>query len=85
VDYKTPLNLTGTSNNVNSSSSNNFDTVDTYIVQAKDFEKYVSQFRETGFNIDSTFTYKDLPGGRKWIVPKQTLLVWTSSGMTLRK
>ena len=63
MDYKTPLNLTGTSNNVNSSSSNNFDTVDTYIVQAKDFEKYVSQFRETGFNIDSTFTYKDLPEG----------------------
>ena len=79
------LSSNGTSNNVNSSASNNFDTVGTYMVPAKDVEKYVSQFKERGFNIDGTFTYKDLRGGQKGTGPKQTLLVWTNSGMTLDK
>jgi hypothetical protein len=85
VDAGASLSSNGISNNVNSSASNNFDTVSTYMVPAKDVEKYVSQFKERGFNIDSTFTYKDLRGGQKGTEPEQTLLVWTNSGMTLDK
>jgi plastocyanin len=61
----------------------NTDTVGTYMVPAQDLEQYISTLTSKGFTIDSTHTFQDLRGGQKGTGPKQTLIVWTTSGMNL--
>jgi plastocyanin len=68
-----------------STANTSIDTVGTYMVPAKDLSKDVAALTSRGLSVDSTFTYKDARGGEKGTGPEQTLIVWTSSGMTLDK
>lgn len=55
------------------------------MVPAKDLARDVAALTNAGLSIDSTFTYKDARGGEKGTGPEQTLVVWTSSGISLDK
>lgn len=65
--------------------STHIDTIGTYMVPAKDLSKDIAALTNGGLSIDSTFTYKDARGGQKGTGPEQTLIVWSSSGMSLNK
>ncbi|MGC2428682.1 MAG: hypothetical protein WA421_16735 [Nitrososphaeraceae archaeon] len=69
----------------NSTTNSNVDTVGTYMVPAKDLSKDIAALTNGGLSVDSSFTYKDARGGEKGTGPEQTLVIWTSSGMSLDK
>jgi plastocyanin len=72
-------------NTTTGASITNIDTVGTYMVPAKDLGKDIAELTNRGLSVDNTFTYKDSRGGQKGTGPEQTLVVWTSSGLTLDK
>ena len=69
----------------NTASQNGKYIVGTNMVPAKFIDKYRSGFEDKGFNIDSTFTYKDLRGGQKGTGPEQTLIVWETHNLSLEE
>jgi len=71
--------------NATTASQNKEDIVGAYMVPAKLLDKYRSEFEDKGFTIGSTFTYKDLRGGQKGTGPEQTLIVWKTHNIPLKK
>ena len=61
-----------------SSSINNADTVGIYMVPTKQADEYISQFKNKGFSIDSTYSFKDVRGLARGTDSEQTLVVWTA-------
>ena len=61
-----------------SSSINNADTVGIYMVPTKQADEYISQFKNKGFSIDSTYSFKDVRGLARGTDSEQTLVVWTT-------
>lgn len=57
---------------------NNIETVGVFMVPTKDIDDYVQDFRDKGFSIDSTYSFKDLRGIARETGSEQTLLVWTA-------
>ncbi|MDF0681180.1 MAG: hypothetical protein P0116_09470 [Candidatus Nitrosocosmicus sp.] len=68
----TPSSSPATSNN------NNIETVGVFMVPTKDIDEYVQDFKNNGFSIDSTYSFKDLRGLARDTGSEQTLLVWTA-------
>ena len=66
-------------------SQNNEDIIGAYMIPAKLLDKYRSEFEDKGFTIDSFFTYKDLRGGQKGTGPEQTLIVWKTHNIPVKK
>jgi hypothetical protein len=60
------------------SSTNNADTVGIYMVPTKTADEYISQFKNKGFSIDSTYSFKDIRGLARGTNSEQTLVVWTA-------
>jgi len=61
------------------------DTIGAFMIPKRTMEKYISDFKSHGFNIDSTHEFASLRGGEKGTGSQQILVVWTSSGMDLTK
>ena len=59
-------------------SDNNIETVGLFMVPTKDIDEYIQDFKDKGFSIDSTYSFKDLRGLARDIGSEQTLLVWTA-------
>ena len=59
-------------------SNNNIETVGVFMVPTKDIDEYVQDFKDNGFSIDSTYSFKDLRGLARDTGSEQTLLVWTA-------
>lgn len=59
-------------------SNNNIETVGVFMVPTKDIDEYVQDFKNNGFSIDSTYSFKDLRGLARDTGSEQTLLVWTA-------
>lgn len=69
-----------------SSSSNTqslADTVGVLMVPTQDIQVCTTDLENRGFNIDSTYNFKNLRGGQSGTGDEQTLIVWTSAGMDL--
>ena len=66
-----------------SSGSGTVDTVGVLMVPSQDIQKYTSDLNNRGFAIDSTHNFKDLRGGQSGTGNEQTLIVWTTSGMSM--
>jgi len=66
-----------------SSASGTVDTVGVLMVPSQDIQTYTSDLNDRGFAIDSTHNFKDLRGGQSGTGDEQTLIVWTTSGMSL--
>ncbi len=62
----------------NMNNANNADTVGIYMVPTKKADEYVSQFKNKGFSIDSTYSFKDVRGLARGTGSEQTLVVWTA-------
>jgi hypothetical protein len=56
----------------------NADTVGIYMVPTKKADEYISQFKNKGFSIDSTYSFKDVRGLARGTGSEQTLVVWTA-------
>jgi plastocyanin len=65
------------------SSKGNIDTVGMLMVPTQNEQAYVSDLQNRGFAIDSTHNFEDLRGGQSGTGDVQTLIVWTTSGMSL--
>ena len=61
-----------------SSSTSNADTVGIYMAPTKMADEYISQFKDRGFSIDSTYSFKDVRGLARGTDSEQTLVVWTA-------
>ena len=59
------------------------DTVGVLMVPSQGIQTYTSDLHNRGFAIDSTHNFKDLRGGQSGTGDEQTLIVWTTSGMSL--
>ena len=59
-------------------SNNNIETVGVFMVPTKDIDEYVQDFRNNGFSVDSTYSFKDIRGLARDTGSEQTLLVWTA-------
>lgn len=66
-----------------SSAPGTVDTVGVLMVPSQDIQTYTSDLSDRGFAIDSTHNFKDLRGGQSGTGDEQTLIVWTTSGMSL--
>ncbi len=59
-------------------SDSNIETAGVFMVPTKDIDTYVQDFRNNGFSVDSTYSFKDLRGLARDTGSEQTLLVWTA-------
>ena len=66
-----------------SSASGPVDAVGALMVPSQGIQAYTSDLHNRGFAIDSTHNFKDLRGGQSGAGDEQTLIVWTTSGMSL--
>jgi hypothetical protein len=66
-----------------SSALGNVDTVGVLMVPFQYIQTYTSDLHNRGFAIDSTHNFKDLRGGQSGTGDEQTLIVWTTYGMSL--
>ncbi len=66
-----------------SSALGTVDTVGVLMVPSQDIQTYTSDLNNRGFAIDSTHNFKDLRGGQSGTGDEQTLIVWTTSGLSL--
>ncbi|MGB7663461.1 MAG: hypothetical protein WBL67_12075 [Nitrososphaeraceae archaeon] len=66
-----------------SSALGTVDTVGVLMVPSQDIQTYTSDLNNRGFAIDSTHNFKDLRGGQSGTGDEQTLIVWTTYGMSL--
>lgn len=85
VDQPNSLNSNSSSSSSSSSNTNNNndETVGVYMVPAKDLDKYMQDFKDKGFSIDSTHTFTDVRGVARGTNSQQSLIVWTAgSSMT---
>ena len=57
---------------------NSIETVGVFMVPTKDIYEYVQDFRNKGFSVDSTYSFKDLRGLARETGSEQSLLVWTA-------
>ncbi|HKR73990.1 MAG TPA: hypothetical protein VJR94_07750 [Candidatus Nitrosocosmicus sp.] len=76
----TPSNEEMQSTNTPSSvaTDSEIETVGVFMVPTKDIDEYVQDFKDKGFSIDSTYSFKDLRGLARETGSEQTLLVWTA-------
>lgn len=76
----TPISEEMQSTNTSSlvASDSNIETVGVFMVPTKDINEYVQDFRDKGFSVDSTYSFKDLRGLARDTGSEQTLLVWTA-------
>lgn len=65
------------------SSGDGSDTVGVLMVPTQDIQTYTTDLQNRGFAIESTHNFKDIRGGQSGTGDEQTLIVWTTSGMTL--
>jgi plastocyanin len=56
----------------------NADTVGICMVPTKKADLYISQFKDKGLSVDSTYSFKDLRGLARGTGSEQTLVVWTA-------
>ena len=75
----------GSSSNPSSANGTTPDTIGAFMIPVRMMDKYVSDFKSHGFNVDNTHQFASLRGGQKGTGSQQILLVWTSSGMDLPK
>jgi hypothetical protein len=75
----------GSSSASSSTNGTNPDTIGAFMIPKRSMDKYISDFKSHGFNIDSTHEFASLRGGQKGTGSQQILVVWTSSGMDLTK
>jgi hypothetical protein len=62
----------------------NIDTIVPFMVPASQQDKFISEFKNQGFGVDSTYTFKSIRGGgTEGCGGMVSLLVLTSSGKTL--
>ena len=66
------------STTLTTASDTNIETVGVFMVPTKDIDEYVQDFRNNGFSVDSTYSFKDLRGLARDTGSEQTLLVWTA-------
>lgn len=76
---------TSSSSGLSSTNGTTPDTIGAFMIPKKSVDKYISDFKSHGFNIDSTHEFASLRGGQKGTGSQQILVVWTSSGMDLTK
>ena len=74
MSSSSPSNADQTSPNT----STNIETVGVYMVPTEDADTYLSQFKEKGFSIDSTYSFKDVRGLARGTNSEQTLVVWSA-------
>jgi hypothetical protein len=48
------------------------------MVPTKKADEYISRFKDRGFSIDSTYSFKDVRGLARGTNSEQTLVVWTA-------
>ena len=53
------------------------------MVPTQNIQLYTTDLESRGFDIDSTYNFKDLRGGQSGTGDEQTLIVWTTAGMDL--
>jgi plastocyanin len=75
VDQQNSPNLPNTSNSTGSLGG---DTAGTLMVPTEDLNMYIQDLTGKGFTVDSTYNFNDIRAG-----DEQTLLVWTTSGLSL--
>jgi hypothetical protein len=78
IDEATQAAATTTTTLSPATSNNNIETVGVFMVPTKDIDEYVQDFKNNGFSIDSTYSFKDLRGLARDTGSEQTLLVWTA-------
>lgn len=61
-----------------SSNNNDIQTVGVYMIPTKKADMYLSQFKEKGFTVDNTYSFRDVRGLARGTNSQQTLLVWTA-------
>ena len=66
-----------------SPASGTVDSVGVLMVPSQDIQASTTDLHNRGFAIDSTHNFKDLRGGQSGTGDEQTLIVWTTSGMSL--
>ena len=66
------------STTLTTASDTNIETVGVFMVPTKDIDEYIQDFRNNGFSVDSTYSFKDLRGLARDTGSEQTLLVWTA-------
>ena len=54
------------------------DTVGIYMVPTKKADVYISQLKDKGLSVDSTYSFKDVRGLARGTGSEQTLVVWTA-------
>ena len=59
------------------------DTVGVLMVPTQNIQLYTTDLESRGFDIDSTYNFKDLRGGQSGTGDEQTLIVWKTAGMDL--
>jgi hypothetical protein len=71
-------------NQTSSATGANIDTLIPFIVPATQQDKFISAFKNQGFGVDSTYTFKSIRGGgTEGCGGTASLLILTSSGKTL--
>jgi hypothetical protein len=53
------------------------------MISTQDIQTYTTDLENRGFNVESTHKFKDLREGQSGTGDKQTMIVWTISGMDL--
>ncbi|NOJ30233.1 MAG: hypothetical protein DA328_08720 [Nitrososphaeraceae archaeon] len=56
----------------------------TFMVPKKFLAVYEKEFKDNGFNVVSTFSYKDIRGGQKGTGPEQTYILWNTKEQNLK-
>lgn len=54
------------------------ESVGVFMVPTKEIDDYVNNFKDSGFSVDSTYSFKDLRGIARDTNSEQTLIVWTA-------
>ena len=74
-----PSSPTSLADNTQSSAN----TVGVLMVPTQNIQLYTTDLESRGFDIDSTYNFKDLRGGQSGTGDEQTLIVWKTAGMDL--
>jgi len=56
----------------------------TFMVPKKSLTVYEKEFKDNGFKVVSTFSYKDIRGGQKGTGPEQTYILWNTKEQNLK-
>ena len=77
------VNQIQSSSSLSDNTQSSRDTVGILMVPTQDIQTYTTDLESKGFAIDSTHNFKDLRGGQSGTGDEQTLIMWTTSGMSL--